>query len=355
MSEQVVPSAVAQRIVIKFLANEKVKPIEILIRLRKQFGNETLSRTQVFAWHKSFAGGRSEVQNLPHPRRPKTSIISNNIQAVRGLIEGNRRLTVDEICKSIGISHGSVQSIIHNDLKFRKISARWVPRLLNADQKAARTEISQRLLNRYEAEGDAFLNRILTCDETWVHHYTPESKRSSMEWRRKNEAGPVKAKTKLSAGKILATVFWDYRGVVFVDFLEERRTINATYYCELLDKVKTSYRSKRRGVPIRSVLLLHDNARPHTAALTKDKLTKMHWTTIEHAPYSPDLSPCDYHLFGPLKEALGGQQFQNNEEVKQFVCNWLRTRPTSFYNKGIQKLPIRWQKCVNVNGNYVEK
>jgi hypothetical protein len=56
---------------------------------------------------------------------------SENIAAVHDLIEGDCRLTVVEICQELGISYGSVQSIIKNELQFRKIAARWVPRLLS--------------------------------------------------------------------------------------------------------------------------------------------------------------------------------------------------------------------------------
>lgn len=169
------------------------------------------------------------------------------------------------------------------------------------------------------------------CTETWVHHYTPTSKRASMEWRRKDEGNPVKAKTHMSAGKVMATDFWDWRGILLVDFLHECRTINAAYYCKLLGEVKLAYQCKRRNCPIRDVLLLHDNARPHTAAVTQAKLMEIYWETLEHPPYSPDLSPCDFHMFGPLKDALGGKRFENNEQVETFVHNWFDTRPVSFY------------------------
>jgi len=98
----------------------------------------------------------------------------------------------------------------------------------------------------------------------------------------------------------------------------------------VLEKVRAAYRLKRRGFPIRDVLLLRDNARPHSAALTQEKLAQMYWTALEHPPYSPDLSPCDCHMFGHLKEALGGQRFDNDEQVENFVCKWLQTRPPSF-------------------------
>ncbi|XP_039285350.1 uncharacterized protein LOC120351580 [Nilaparvata lugens] len=96
--------------------------------------------------------------------------------------------------------------------------------------------ICQRHAARFTEEGETFLSRIVTCDETWVHHYTPESKQASMEWRKKGEAAPVKAKTRLSAGKVLSTIFFDRRGILLIVFLHERRTINAAYYCELLTK-----------------------------------------------------------------------------------------------------------------------
>jgi hypothetical protein len=63
MNEQLVPSAVAQRIIVTFLTNEKVKPTEILMRLRAQFGDETFTRTQLYDWSKSFIEGRTEVEN----------------------------------------------------------------------------------------------------------------------------------------------------------------------------------------------------------------------------------------------------------------------------------------------------
>jgi hypothetical protein len=78
------------------------------------------------------------VQNT-NQRCPRTSITPENIAAVCDLIEGNRRLTVVEICQELGtrISYGSVQSILKNELLFRKILARWVTRLPHLRRAAA--------------------------------------------------------------------------------------------------------------------------------------------------------------------------------------------------------------------------
>jgi len=118
MSKREVPITIAQRVVMKFLTNENTGPNEIQRRLREQYGESTLSKTQVKFWHKEFHRGRDAVQNTRHQRRPRTSITPKNITAVCDLIEGDCQLTVVKICQELGmhISYGSVQSITKNDL-----------------------------------------------------------------------------------------------------------------------------------------------------------------------------------------------------------------------------------------------
>ncbi|KYN13981.1 hypothetical protein ALC57_13811 [Trachymyrmex cornetzi] len=88
MSEQEVHTSVEQRIIIEFLLREGVKPAEILRRLTVQFAEKTLSRTQVYDWHKKFSDSRESVQNETHARRPRTSTSDTNILAIREMIEG---------------------------------------------------------------------------------------------------------------------------------------------------------------------------------------------------------------------------------------------------------------------------
>ena len=80
----------------------------------------------------------------------------------------------------------------------------------------------------------------------------------------------------------------------------------------------------------------------------------------EHPPYSPDLAPSDYHLFGPMKKMLGGQKFASDTDVQSVVRQWLGQQPASFFASDIQKLVDRWDtclndKCLNELGRYVEK
>jgi hypothetical protein len=94
MTDQEVPSSVAQRIIIKFLTKEGVIPSEIFTRLQAQFGDECLSQPRVFSWAISFQEGRDHVENEPHAWRPRTSVNPNNSLKIGELIRANCRLTV---------------------------------------------------------------------------------------------------------------------------------------------------------------------------------------------------------------------------------------------------------------------
>jgi histone-lysine N-methyltransferase SETMAR len=103
----------------------------------------------------------------------------------------------------------------------------------------------------------------------------------------------------------------------------------------------------------KGVVLLHDNARPHTAART-NALNKLYkWEIFDHPPYSTDLAPSKYHLFTKMVW-LATQRFHTNEELVDGVNNCLHNLAAPFFDEGLQKLVSRY-KCLNVDDNYLEK
>jgi histone-lysine N-methyltransferase SETMAR len=120
-------------------------------------------------------------------------------------------------------------------------------------------------------------------------------------------------------------------------------------------KLKKSFRRVRPHKDVTKVRLYHDNARPHTSLHNREAITKLQWTVLPHPPYSPDLAPFDYHLFSPLKGAISGKKFQDDEEVISEVKRWLRQRPAELYREGIQALTPRRRKAIDLEGDNVEK
>ena len=91
------------------------------------------------------------------------------------------------------MSVGSIENILHDHLHMSKVSARWVPRFLTPIQKEQRADSCKELIE-LESKDTRFYDRIVTMDETWVHHFDPEMKSSSMKWKTPSSPTPKKAR-----------------------------------------------------------------------------------------------------------------------------------------------------------------
>jgi histone-lysine N-methyltransferase SETMAR len=130
-----------------------------------------------------------------------------------------------------------------------------------------RVDACRELLDWYKTDPDHFLSRIVTGDETWLHHWDPENKQESMQWKHKASPPPKKFRTQSSAGKIMATIFWDMDGVIMIDYLPPKSTVTGQYYATQLEKLRSTIKEKRRGKLSKKILLLHDNAPAHASRL----------------------------------------------------------------------------------------
>jgi len=149
----------------------------------------------------------------------------------------------------------------------------------------------------------------------------------------------------------MLTLFWDEKGVILEHCTPRGTTVTSASYSDLLkNHLRPAIESKRRGLLSSGVLLLHDNARPHTVRTTAATMTDLHFECLPHPPYSPDFAPSDFRMFGPLKEAMGGKKFHSDEEVHHTVHEWLRGLPKEFFYKGIYALCKHWRTCIERGG-----
>ena len=161
-----------------------------------------MTKCRVYQWCQLFKSGRTSLEDDDRVGRPQTSKSDNNAQRVDALVREDRRLKVREMASILELSKTTVHRLVHDTLGYRKVSARWVPKMLTDAHKLQRLNVSQHLLNLCEADGIPvgapvigpggdngvyidrdFLEHMITGDETWVHHVTPETKRDSMTWK----------------------------------------------------------------------------------------------------------------------------------------------------------------------------
>ena len=169
-----------QRAVIEFLVAEGETPLNIHKRLQNVYGDCAIDYSTVKRWvrwvKESEEVGKASVVDFPRSGRPATP-------------------------------------------------ARLVPKQLTGGQKTARVDSCTELLQECQSD-PTFLQRIITGDETWVHHYESESKRRSMEWRHPSSPRTKECKAERSAGKVMATVFWDSKSSLWThEGSTERRLV----------------------------------------------------------------------------------------------------------------------------------
>ncbi|CAF5026134.1 unnamed protein product [Rotaria sp. Silwood1] len=199
------------------------------------YGDYVPSRTTVFEWIRRFKDGQLNVEDGPKCGRPITTTDDQTIKAVECLIIEDRRITIQQIADALGISTGTVHD---------------------------------KLLARYSIEGNDFLFRIITGDESWMYYYQPESKQSSKQWKRADSPPTTKFKQEKSTNKVLCSFFWDHKGIILKEPIPPGTTITKTYYANtLVNELHPEIKKQRRALISVRVILHHDNAPAHTSHL----------------------------------------------------------------------------------------
>ncbi|GFW58422.1 uncharacterized protein TNCV_3512851 [Trichonephila clavipes] len=133
----------------------------------------------------------------------------------------------------------------------------------------------------------------------------------------RNSESPVRVKFNqtLSVRKMTFSVFWDRKGNLLIDFLPSGETVNAAHFRETEQKLRRVIQNKSRGMITTNDMLLHNDARPHTAVLMG-----FGWELFDHPPFSPDLVPSHFNVFLLLKKFLSsGERFGNDKVLKTSV------------------------------------
>ncbi len=227
-----------QRVNLKFLCKAGFKPNECWTRLRQVFQNDVMSKTQVRVWWKRFHSGEEATSDRPKSGRPRSHRNRPNTQVIQNLIGVDNRRSIRGLANASGLSRGTVWNIVKKDLKLRRRCARLVPHLLTAEQKAFRKRLCQENLDLMREDPGQFLASVITTDETWIATFEPETKRQSSAWVLPQAAPPQKAHRQRGQRKTMMTVFFDFQGVIHVEFMPQGGTIWWEDYCDTLMRMK---------------------------------------------------------------------------------------------------------------------
>lgn len=225
---------------IKFCTKLGMTPTQTYEKMQQASSGKTVSRSLVFKWHKRFSEGRIDIKDDTGRGRKKV-ITTRMIDDVKACLNLDRRQTIDEIMMAIDCSYGTLWRILHEHLHMSRVSARWVPRILTDEERNRRVTKSTAFLRRHRRE-PGFLDRIITCDETWLWTFDPESKQQSSVWKTTASPPPKKARVNRCGAKTMVIMFADKAGIILCHAVKRGSTVNAAYYSKvsLLHEIKIS-------------------------------------------------------------------------------------------------------------------
>ena len=149
--------------------------------LDKCYGESSPSMQMVKKWIGKFKRGRTSRNDAERSGRQKDVTAPEIIEKIQDIVLDDPKVKVRELAAATGISIGSVVKLLHKNLGIRKLHAKWMPRLLINDQKVQRVRDSMSCLDLLNRNPTDFLRRLVTVDETWIHHYTPELKQQTKQ------------------------------------------------------------------------------------------------------------------------------------------------------------------------------
>ena len=125
-------------------------------------------------------------------------------------------------------------------------------------------------------------------------------------------------KAGLHPKKVMLSICWEWKGVLYFELLPPNQTINTEVYCEEFENLKMTVQKKNcpELANQSGTVFYHNNARPRTSLRTQDKWRGLDWGVLSHSPYSPDLAPSDYYPFRSLNNYSAGKSFDSLEGKK---------------------------------------
>lgn len=309
-------------------------------------GDNVVSDRTARNWFKRFNDCDIDLGDNARAGRPTTV----DSEAIREAVESNPSKSTRRLSAELDIPQTSVVRHLHALGKINR-RCREVPHELTEIQAKRRVEICRKLLeNPWDHR---FIRRIVTCDEKWVYYTNPDKQN---QWLDPGQMAESVAKRDRFSRKVLLCVWWNFEGVIHFELVPNGQTIDADLFCAQLDRMYEKLGEKYPALINRKrVILQRDNAKPHTARRTQEKIKNLEAIELlPHPAYSPDLAPSDYHLFRSMAHFLRGRSFNNLGEVENGSREFFASKNKDWYCSGIKQLAHRWVQAIDSNGLYFE-
>lgn len=337
---------IQQRSVIRFFFLKGETNESIANNLKEVYGPDSYDIEKIKYWTRQFKLGRVNVDNNKSTGRPPLEYLDAKI--IKLLIDYPFS-SIRSIAEELHESHSTIFDHITKTLGYKNRSLKWVPHELTCDMKEKRYKDSKLLLDYLMSESFNNFEFIITGDESWFYlDYSPRTL-----WTISNDNIPTRVEKCIGAKKYMLTIMWSKSRFYVVELLEPDQKFNSEYFIGKILKLLLLEFDKNHHNRKKPILLHVDNARPHNSKSANDFLNQNNIIRLPHPPYSPDLAPSDFFLFGYIKNKLEGSKFEDPEELLLEIKRIISQISIDVLDKVFREWILRCQKVRAQKGGYI--
>ena len=310
------------------------------------YGAGCISYSGVRYWYQQFRQGRTTLETACRTGRPCDE---EKIDDIKELLQEMPFASAHTISSLLCMSRKQVTRILKLELGLTKKHSRWVPHFLTDIQKEERVRLSTSMLKLLQSLGPKQRAAIVTGDESWFYlKYSFDSK-----WCTEDERPEDIAKRLQNEEKFMIFASFNCNGLVYLDALPTNTKFNSTYMCNhILEGLNKASHETVEKITKHSKILHIDNARPHNSKMTNEKIKQLGWKRLAHPPYSPDISPCDFFLFGYLKEELRSMKLTSLHDLLNAIEEIIKKIDIKVWQSVYESWIRRLSAVIECNGDY---
>jgi len=319
----------------------------IAAKLQHLFGPNAPEKSFIYKWTNAIRDGRDTFDDAPRSGRP---IIHEDLsQTVHEMIIDEPFHSTRSIASRLNVSREKVRHILTDELHLHKFRCKWIPYQLTPLRQKNRVEGAHALL--MTLNDPEMLERTITGDQAWFYLDNPFEE----QWTESPSDVSTHVKRTIQSRKVMITVLWGIHGFYLVDPLPDDQTYNSVYFITLLQRLKPIL--NRSGVFEKDCIFpLHlDNAKVHRSQYTNERANELGFTMLPHPPYSPDLAPSDFFLFGYIKEKLKGVVCKSTKSLMKKINSIIHAIPLDMLSDVMNAWIRRLHTVAGGDGNYIHE
>jgi histone-lysine N-methyltransferase SETMAR len=334
---------IRDRAIVEFCFEKHMTAVQCFDEITAVYGEEGPSKSTIYSYYEQLRKKTFSYVDPVPVRRTQNEIL---IQRIKVLIDSDPFLSLRKIAEEVDSSKDTVRRILIAQLGLKKLHSRWIPHMLTGTQKKVRVERAREMLEILRVHEKTEFRDVITGDESWFLYSYP----FGSYWGKSAEPRKEIPRSGFQTPKSMLVLCWGVRSVPVSTFPQKGKTMTASLFQET---VVNPLISLNETLPENQKLLVHwDNAPAHTAKSTKAVIERSGLAVLQQPPYSPDLAPCDFFLFGYLKCHLRGKKCDTPESLLTEITSIMNGITTRRRIHVFQGWMFRLQSVIDAGGEY---